>query len=220
MIKDLAKNIPKELRNRSGSVFYSGRDAFSGSSKLYILGINPGGNPVDQAEETVDWHTRKVLDEKPGKWSEYGDESWEGYAPGKWGMQPRILHLFHKLHLEPGNVPSSNVIFVRSRDEQALDGDMHQLAEACWPFHQAVIEQIRPRVILCLGQTAGNFVQRNTGARDQIDEFVESNNRGWRSRSFTNHRALTVVVATHPGRVDWTNPDADPSGLVKRALEL
>ena len=59
MIEDLAKKIPKEIRNRSGSVFYSGRDAFSGSSKLYILGINPGGNPVAQAEETVDWHTGK-----------------------------------------------------------------------------------------------------------------------------------------------------------------
>jgi len=29
----------------------------------------------------------------PAWWSEYADESWCGAMPGKWGMQPRMLHM-------------------------------------------------------------------------------------------------------------------------------
>ena len=45
--------IPASLLLRSGSVFYSGRAAFTRPSKLYILGLNPGGDPAVQAEETI-----------------------------------------------------------------------------------------------------------------------------------------------------------------------
>lgn len=37
--------IPKDLLDKSGSVFYSGRDAFSGTKNLYLMGLNPGGSP-------------------------------------------------------------------------------------------------------------------------------------------------------------------------------
>lgn len=42
-IENFAELVPKELLNESGSVFYSGRAAFSGHKALYILGLNPGG---------------------------------------------------------------------------------------------------------------------------------------------------------------------------------
>jgi hypothetical protein len=50
--------------------------------QLYILGLNPGGSPRLQAEETVgknleDW---RALPESFGP--SYADESWEGRAPG------------------------------------------------------------------------------------------------------------------------------------------
>ena len=46
MIEDLARTIPRKLCDESGSMFYSGRAAFSGPGPLYILGLNPGGNPA------------------------------------------------------------------------------------------------------------------------------------------------------------------------------
>ena len=220
MIEEFVKNIPPELRVKSGSVFYSGRSAFSGRKELYILGLNPGGDPIKQATETVEWHTREVLQEKPDRWSEYSDERWGGYPKGKKGMQPRILHLLRNLGLEAGDVPSSNIIFMRSRGESGLAGNLDRLAEACWPFHRAVIERIRPRVVLCFGGKAGNFVKKKTGAMKPVNRFVERNRRGWTSVSYSGHEGLKVVVATHPGRADWTNPNADPSGLVKRALSF
>ena len=218
VIESLAMNIPGEFRDKSGSVFYSGRAAFSGTCPLYILGLNPGGDPTLQERETVEWHTRKVLADKPAIWSEYSDESWGGSPRGRRGMQPRVTDLLGRLGLEPGTVPASNVIFLRSRREGTLAGELERLAETCWPFHRAVIEHVRPTVILCLGKTAGEFVRRKAGALDQVDTFVERNGRCWKSRTFANADGLKVVVVTHPSVADWTAPETDPSELVRRAL--
>ena len=49
MIDELFRSVPTHLLNESGTVFYSGRDAFSNPSGLYLLGLNPGSSPVDQA---------------------------------------------------------------------------------------------------------------------------------------------------------------------------
>ena len=219
MIENFAKKIPSELRNKSGKVFYSGRVAFSKPGKLYILGLNPGGDPIKQSGEAVGWHTRKVLGEKPDNWSEYRDESWRGRPPGQRGMQPRILHLLEKLALDPGTVAASNIIFLRSRREANIKNEINRLAETCWPFHQAVIESIRPRVILCLGGRAGDFVKRKTGAGDLVDCFVENNERRWKSTICVNRDGLKIITASHPSIADWTNPDTDPSELIKQALK-
>ena len=84
MIDDLFRSVPTHLLNKSGTVFYSGRDAFSNSSRLYLLGLNPGGSPLEQAGETLAWHSNRVLHEQPANWSAYRDESWQGKPPGTW----------------------------------------------------------------------------------------------------------------------------------------
>jgi hypothetical protein len=38
MIEKIIKFIPDKLLDKSGAVFYSGRNAFSGNKDLYILG--------------------------------------------------------------------------------------------------------------------------------------------------------------------------------------
>lgn len=218
MIETFAELIPDSLKSRSGSVFYSGRDAFSGSKDIYILGVNPGGSPEGREDESVRWHTDKVLNES-NDWSAYRDESWLGSPPGTRGMQPRVLHLFDKLNQSAGSVPASNIVFVRSSREVNLDGNMQEMAEACWPFHESIIRNLSPRVILCFGQTAGSFICAKLAALRQIDEFVEQNNRQWCSRTFQSNRGMKVVVATHPSIANWINPVTDPTVLVTRALE-
>ena len=218
MIEDFAKLIPADLLSRSGSVFYSGRNAFVSARELYVLGTNPGGDPALQADETVRWHTNKVLRDVPDDWSAYRDESWAGSPPGSWGMQPRMLHLFRQVGLPPGEVPASNIVFLRSRREAQIDGDVERLKKTCWPFHQRVIDELEPRAVLCLGRMAGAWVRKQLGATRQVDEFVENNKRRWKSRSYATTQGITVVVATHPSIADWTSPAADPSALVVRAL--
>jgi len=217
-IEQFAALIPPSLGQESGKVFYSGRAAFAKPADLYILGANPGGDPVNYPIETVGHHTRQVLEELPENWSAYRDEIWEGAPPGTWGMAPRVLHLFRQLGVQPDLVPASNLIFVRSRREEHIKQRQVMLAEMCWPFHARVIEVLRPKVVLCLGNTAGKYVCRRLGAKKLIDEFIEQNDRHWKNQTFASSSGAHVVVATHPSVADWSASATDPSALVRRAL--
>ncbi|RZV58934.1 hypothetical protein B188_03060 [Candidatus Brocadiaceae bacterium B188] len=217
-IEHFADLIPRALFSESGKVFYSGRLAFSEGSALYVLGVNPGGDPENYRTQTVERHTRQVVNEFPADWSAYRDEVWEGALPGTYGMAPRILHLLRQLDLNPGAVPASNLIFVRSLREEHIRARQGGLADMCWPFHARVIAELQPRLVLCLGGTAGRYICQKLGATELIDEFIEQNDRRWRSRCFSGASGARVLVATHPSIADWTAPATDPSALIKRAL--
>ena len=210
--------VPTSILDESGKVFYSGRDAFTKPSPLYILGVNPGGDPANHLEDTVRSHTALVQKVLPSNWSAYRDESWEGALPGTRGMAPRILHLFKQLRLDPGSVPASNLFFVRSSREAHIQERQAELADLCWPFHQLVIDQLKPRVILCLGSTAGEFVRGKVGAHRLVGTFVEQNYRRWTSSAFESPSGLRVVVAAHPSIANWCTAATDPTRLVQNAL--
>jgi hypothetical protein len=218
MIDELFRSVPTHLLNKSGTVFYSGRDAFSNPSRLYLLGLNPGGSPSEQARETLSWHSNRVLHEEPNNWSAYRDESWQGAPPGTRGMQPRVLHVLRRLGLDPGRVPSSNLIFVRTARGEDLKGREHELKEACWVFHERVIDTLDIEVILCFGIIAGEWVQKKLGADELVETFVENNARGWKSQAFRNTNGIGVVIATHPSIAAWNTPAADPTHLVEHLL--
>lgn len=217
MITDFIQFIPKSLENESGSVFYSGRNAFRGEKKLYVLGLNPGGSPQKQAKETVLWHTNNILTKKPDDWSEYQDESWLGKPAGTHGLQPRVLHMFHTLHLNPHHTPSSNLIFLRS--VKRSDINFNPLAQACWSFHEQVIKKLSIQVILCFGKDTGSWVCQKLKANRLADKFIEDNKRKWTSSVYENEKGLSVVIATHPSRVNWQNPKSDPTPLLNKALK-
>ena len=213
-----ASQIPASLLHESGKVFYSGRDAFATNCPLYILGVNPGGDPANHAQETISQHTRQVMTELPSNWSAYRDESWEGARPGTHGMAPRMLHMFRRLGLSPGAVPASNLFFVRSSQETHIAQRRSELSDLCWPFHHKVIETLQPRVVLCLGGTAGEYVRNRLAAHRLIGTFVEKNNRGWTSSCFEGSSGVRVVTATHPSRANWCSTASDPTGLIETAL--
>ena len=218
MIEEFAELIPKSLLDKSGEVFYSGRRAFGAPSELYILGANPGGTPEGMPDSTVSRHINQVLYDKPANWSAYRDESWHGRAPGKSLMQRGVLHLFKRLQLNPGEVPASELVFLRSRNLSELKGSFEKLASECWPFHQAVIDRLGVKVVVCIGKRAGEFVRRRLKAQSQTDEFVEKNKRQWESLSHRNENGIIVVTLTHASQASWTSPASDPTTLVKRAL--
>jgi len=220
MIEALRDQIPPELRSRSGAVFYSGRKAFSLPASLYVLGINPGGDPKTHKSDTVEAQAEKVLREKPDDWSAYRDDEWKkGLAAGKASLQVRILHLFSGLGLNPGHVPSSNVVFLRSCRAQHIAHEFDVLADRCWPFHSAVLAKLKPRVVVCFGGKAGRYVCGRLNAQTPLEEMKEQNDRGWRSRVFVNANDLRVVVLTHPSVADWRAKGTDPTLLVQRALQ-
>ena len=218
MLDEFFARVPLSLHRRSGKVFYTGRFAFSRPSKLYVVGLNPGGDPETKGNETVAAHTKQVIQSLPEMWSAYRDESWEGAVPGTWQMQPRVLHMFRTLGLDPASVPCSNLVFARTKDEATLKAELPVLLPACWPFHRAVLEHHRPKVILCFGQTAGDLVRLQVNAQEQIGKFVENNSRRWKSSIYRAPGGMKVVVATHPSRVKWQEPATDPTSLVASAL--
>ena len=219
MIEQFVKLIPEDLKEISGSVFYSGRNAFEGGKKLYILGLNPGGSPDEQSDETINWHTNLVLNGKPANWSEYCDEQWQKKHAGTYGLQPRVIHLLKNIGLDPRLTPSSNICFVRSRREKNISNQINQIIEKCWPFHEAVINRLKIKIILCFGSTSGNTVRKKLNAVKLIDEFIENNNRKWKTRVYQNYSGMIVIIAPHPSIADWTNEKTDPSKIVKKYLE-
>jgi hypothetical protein len=205
--------LSRGIASRSGSVFYSGPSAFQGHHPLYILGLNPGGSPLDQADETVErdlsgWKAMTT------PWSAYLDESWQGRAPGTHGMQPRMRHMFEQLGLDLRDVPASNVVFVRSTTEAALAAEKASMLPQCWSIHEAVISELGVRTVLCLGGTAGRWVREALAAHQLLDRFSEHNARGWtseacragRSRRHHRHSSGACRLAKSSGRSDASGP--------------
>ena len=220
-MEDFAKLIPESLMDISGRVFYSGRRAFESPSDLYILGINPGGDHAEYSEETVRRHTDAVLSSFDENWSAYRDESWAGARPGSNHLQSSLLSLLQGLGRDPGEVPASNLVFVRSKDEEQLNKlykNQFEINAACWPFHQAVVEKLGVRVLACFGGRSSSWACKQLGASREIDRFTNAGR--WTSRTFVNRDGLIVVALTFPNRGrQWTTPGNDPVQLVLRALE-
>ena len=216
-IRTALANLPQEIKDRSGAVFYSGQDAFSVDRPLYILGLNPGGSPKEQAAETIE-RDLATWSDMASPSSRYLDESWQGKAPGTHGMQPRLRHMFDRLGVDLRETPASNLVFVRSTSEADLAAEKEWLIRTCWPVHKAVIDSLNIQTILCLGGTTGRWVREVLGATKLAGSFRETNARGWISEAHSGSDGRWVVTVTHPGRVDWRNPAADPTPLVERAL--
>ena len=215
---ELLKLVDPSIAERSGAVFYSGRSAFSNASPVYLLGLNPGGDPIRQALETVERSVAEALRREANDWSAYVDESWNGKPAGSHGMQPRVRHMFSSLGLDPRRIPASNVVFVRSARESDLEGKKASLLAACWPVHRAVIERLGVRTVLCLGGTAGRWTRDALGAHELVDQFQEDNARRWISQAHRNATGQHVLTLTHPSIAAWNVQETDPTPLVKRVL--
>lgn len=214
--KEFSVLVAPALLNESGSVFYSGRGAFARPSDLYILGLNPGGAPSDKPSIRMNLENWSNL---PEDWSAYRDEAWEGCKAGEYGMQPRVRHLFKRLKRDLQKTPASNVVFVRTRNEYDLAARRAELLDCCWPVHDAVINRLGIKTILCFGRTAGAWVRQALGANSQLGTFQESNLRRWTSTAHTNSNDICVVTLTHPSRAHWQNSDTDPTPLVLLAID-
>ena len=99
--------IPTGLRDLSGTALYTGLSSWTTPSPLYLMGINPGGEPGD---DTIYGNAINTLNNLPANFSAYRDEEW-GHARGQHPMQRSVLHVFDGLGLDPGMVPTSNMVY-------------------------------------------------------------------------------------------------------------
>lgn len=209
MIDTFATQIPDDLLDLPGHAFYTGETGFSGQQPLYLLGLNPGGTGTETIRQQL--HNVKT---GPADYSAYVTHTWKPAAR----IDHNVRHLLNRLSLEPTAVPASCVVLTRTSSEADLADEFDRLAAACWPFHQQVIDTLDVRVVVCFGKRAGDYVRRQLGAHREVDHFVETNNRGWKSTTHQCGDGRKVVTVTHPSRADWRNPAADVTPLVERAL--
>jgi hypothetical protein len=186
---------------------------------LYVLGLNPGGDPTTHMHESVWPHTQAVLARR-SEWCAYRDNSWDGRAPGTAPLQKSVTHMMGQLGLNPAKVPMSNLVFKRSIDRKQISAELPRLVNDCWQFHDRVITGLGIKVILCFErQTTSVWLRKLLDANELVDEVVETNQRKLRSFTHINDRGTAVVTVLHGSRFPWYVSGSDPTELVRRALD-
>lgn len=143
------ENIP-DLLDRSGRFLFTSLRNLS-STKLCLIGDNPGGDPnkygFDKPEHSLkgDLH---AMGTKPAGWCSYIDEAteWDGHRARR--IAGPIKEIVEGLGYEWSEVTSTNLVFVRSSHRGSLS---HTLKGKCWPIHRALIQECRPRLIVAYG---------------------------------------------------------------------
>jgi len=143
------------LYNRFGEGIYSSHETLK-KGDVYLLGLNPGGSGECKLgnfmADTLVRTSNAFLDEeweKPKKksTSKQGNNK---YAKGSAPLQKRIQGLLEGLGQSVADVCASNLIFTTSKSSSHEDYNFG-FAGTFWPFHQAVIEIVKPKVIITFG---------------------------------------------------------------------
>lgn len=165
---DEIRVLLKPIMDKSGQVFYSGRQALEGKTDFYLMGLNPGGDPctTDMKIETIekslaDWR------EKTPEWSEYWDVDWgkkksdpKDEKPGNSRHQKRVRSFCEDcLGEKVRNVFSANAIFARTRKGEHLPKGT-SLEHICWQVHQLLFLKVQPKYIICLGHGPDSSFER------------------------------------------------------------
>ena len=154
--------LPLATLGASGRVLYTPTGTLLGSPPIYFLGLNPGEDANDGED-----HSRLTvgadllrLENNQIREHAYLDERWKQSQPGQAPIQLAGRTVFSILCGGDGlrgdellrRTPISNFILQRSSSEASLVAKTREkpvaLAEQCWPFHQAVIDETRCQVVL------------------------------------------------------------------------
>lgn len=210
---------------RPGSVLYNGWNTLCPNHGLYIMGLNPGGDP-DQIKTSV---VGSLLDERLNdNFCSYKDECWRkscrADCPNRnhYGDRPhqkRVVELAKALgYNNVRDVFAANVIFVRSKNQNDLD-ERERLFDKCWPIHQIFLSIVEPKIILCLGNgersSAFAFLKEKLKAKEShvgnvkvfLGEIPLANGKTIRSR---------IIGVRHPSR-PWFNPVRDLTLFLENA---
>ena len=155
-VDDVLNAIPAPIRDlKLGPILYSGRGAWCREDRplIYLLGINPGGTPGIDAKNVYET-TSQTLEKE--RYSNFTDSVWEtGFPPGAKPMQRKVTALFKILGIDLPTTPASNVFFARSAQIAHITPQVRRDWEAiCWSFHQTMIDDLKPEVIVCMGNDA------------------------------------------------------------------
>ena len=173
------------ILSRSGNILYSSAATLRPGT-LYLLGLNPGGDPNDarHREQTIG----SVLDALPAKRdNEYLDVSWrergDRKPPGQSKLQRRVQWLSEMLGVDLRDVCAANLIFARSTGAES--SDYARLAPVCWPVHELILDIVRPKLVVAYGNSAVSpyaYLLQRFGASREVE--FPSGHVTWTCRAF------------------------------------
>lgn len=127
---------------KSGSVFYTGYGTLLNPNGVYLLGINPGGNP-EEITESVAKNLHDFQYRNP-YFNAYLDEDW-----GHKDFQRNIKDAFEKLNLCLRIVCCSNMVFERTEKSD----DVIKIMNSYIYIQSYIINNIiNPSVIIAVGE--------------------------------------------------------------------
>jgi len=199
-LPELAKTKLKAILQQNGEVIYSSHETLK-KGDIYLMGFNPGGAGFISIEKHID----KMLDRIENS---YLDESWKNgnshYAKGQAPLQKRIVWLLNQLGVEPRDVCASNLIFQTSRHANSVP---YSLAEMCWPVHKAVIDIVKPQLLIVFGNGNQNspyaFLKNKFLGVD--DPPIKTGHGNWTCKGFQttiDSTDLYVAGLPHLSRFD------------------
>lgn len=195
-IPNIAKEILADLLGESGSILYSSHETLK-LGEVYLLGFNPGGaggNPLEKNIDSMLLNTTNA----------YLDESWENrngvWANGEAPLQKRVKWVLESVGLNTRNVCASNLIFLQSRGA----GDIsYSLAEKCWPVHEAILNVVKPKLIIAFGNSGVSpygFMHSKFGGKE---EYLPSGHGSWSLKGFNcqiNGHSVYIAGLPHLSR--------------------
>lgn len=212
-LQELARRELSDLGGKSGGILYTSHENLK-PGPVYLLGFNPGGDggPSLRAniEEMLDYTENSYSDE------EYENRAGASHA-GEAILQKRVRRLLTSIGLETGEVCASNLIFVQSRDANGIE---FRLAEQCWPVHQAILDLVRPKLIIAFGngeQKSTYAYLRNLleGEEDHPSPKAAGHGnwslKGWKTR--WRGQPMYVAGIPHMSRYDPANAPSIPAWL-------
>jgi hypothetical protein len=190
---DSAKQQLNPILDKSGTVLYSSCDTLK-PGKYYFLGLNPGGSEEDTG--TV----RHSLDELAlgqSTRNAYLDEDWSSdsrsYGKGCHPLQRNFKCLFEAFGQDPRAVCASNLIFKRSANERGAG--YPELAELCWPVHEAILQIVQPQAIITFGTQPFEFVAKQLGGGSV--QYDESGHGNWKWSSLIKEGVPSLIGVPH-----------------------
>lgn len=197
-MNDLARVVEIGRRELAPVLHLSGNILYSAASTLrpgrvYLLGLNPGGDPA--RHESIG----AMLDALSARTTNaYVDECWERRSQaGEAPLQRRVQWLARELGIDVRTICAANLIFRRTK--AAADIDFPVWADLCWPVHDAILQIVRPALIISIGNSrvsAYAYVRQKWGGRSE--HRFPAGHGSWQCRAFRS--GTTTVVGLHLSR--------------------
>lgn len=180
-VVDVAKEALFDLLDQPGGILYSNYASLT-KGDIYFLGFNPGGaggNTIRQSIESLPGKTHNA----------YLDEEWGSvespYEKGQAVLQKRVRWVLEALGYEVQKVCASNLIFVQSRE---ATGVAYSLADTCWLVHKTILELVKPKLILCCGNSDTSpygYLKHRFSGVEQYSPPGVAQHGSWTIKAFT-----------------------------------